>query len=79
MKLRECTKEEFDRFIAEYPQPLQSDVAMMFEPPVQTLNDFTGGKVWPESVVAAVTLFESYPKETDSIYKWAPNQYQVLA
>lgn len=34
---------------------LVADLCQIGEPPVYTLNDFGGGKVWPESVVAMAT------------------------
>lgn len=46
------SKEEFKKFIKEYPSELQKDVAMMCEPPLITYNDFSGGKQFPKSIVA---------------------------
>jgi len=34
------------------------DVYTISEPPVGTWNDFTEGKVWPDSIVAKVKLYD---------------------
>ncbi|WGH28563.1 hypothetical protein 13VV501A_gene0067 [Vibrio phage 13VV501A] len=76
----EVTKEEFDDFIKNYPNDLITDVSHICEPPVKTYNDFSGGKKWPESVVASVSLTESYPKEENGgrfPYVWSPNTYRI--
>jgi hypothetical protein len=52
------TKEQFDAFIAAYPNKLNKDVAKMFEPPMLNYNDFTTGKKWPESIVCWAVLNE---------------------
>jgi len=54
--IQECTKEELEQFVKDYPQPLETNVAHMFDPPLLTYNDFSDGKVWPESIVAQVVL-----------------------
>lgn len=71
MKMRNVTKEEFDDFLAGYGKPLQIDVVMFCEPPCRQYNDFSSGKVWPESVVASVVLNESY--------SFSPNEYLIAA
>ena len=45
---KKVTKEEFDAFIASYPNELDRDV----EPPLVNYNDFSSGKTWPDSIVA---------------------------
>ena len=52
------TKLELDKFIEEYPNKLEVDVTGIFEPPLKTYNDFTGDKVWPQSAVAYVKLYD---------------------
>jgi len=74
---REVSQEEFNRFIAEYPHPLERNVARMFEPEQLSYNDFSDGKKWPESVVAFVVLYEAYPKDGQEPYRWKPNRYYI--
>ncbi len=46
----------FNKFIFAYAGNLTTDIARMFEPPVMTYNDFSGGRVWPESAVAKIHM-----------------------
>lgn len=69
---KKVTKEEFDEFIKNYPRQLEKDVSGICEPPLLTYNDFSNGQVWPESVVAKVNLYESFP-----IYGWESNKYYI--
>lgn len=53
----EVTKDEFDHFVAHYrvhgaPYRLEYDYCTISYPALGSFNDFTGGKVWPESIVA---------------------------
>lgn len=57
MSKRQVTKEEFEKFISEYPNELEEDVARMFEPPLKTWNDFSKGE-WPDSAVAFCHLYD---------------------
>lgn len=54
--MKKVTKEEFEKFIRDYPKPLVQDVYAIAEPPILQFNDFSEGKVWPESVVASECL-----------------------
>ena len=79
MTQRTVTKEEYDAFIAAYPnKPLSLDVAATFEPPLMTVNDFSTGKKWPDSVIAGAQIYEGYPKDGKYPYQWAPNQYFIV-
>lgn len=49
---REVTRSEYLEFISRYPNKLEFDCTGICEPPLGTHNDFSDGKVWPESVVA---------------------------
>lgn len=62
---RKVTKEEYTDFIKSYPNKLDWDVSGISEPPMGFYNDFSGGKVWPESMIAKVKL---YDKEEDREY-----------
>lgn len=81
MKKKVVSKAEFDDFIDSYPNELAVDVTGICEPPLKTYNDFSDGKVWPESIVASVVLFESYPKEESGgvyPYVWSENEYRII-
>ena len=51
MELDDCTKEEFDAFIAAYPRELVRKNIMVVEPPIVSFLDPTLGQ-WPECTVA---------------------------
>ena len=57
-KFRRVSKEEFNQFVEDYPNKLDWDVCGISEPPTGSHNDFTGGKIWPESVVTRVKLYD---------------------
>lgn len=46
------TRERYLKFVKNYPKPLRFDCTNICEPPVGSYNDFSDGKVWPESIVA---------------------------
>lgn len=76
--MNEVSKEEFDEYISNYPNKLEIDVTGICEPPLKTYNDFTNNKAWPESVVASVSLYESFPKDPKYYpYVWEPNVYRI--
>ena len=56
-KFTQVSKDDFWLFVKSYPNKLETDVAGMYEPPIQSWNDFTLGK-WPESIVAYVNLYD---------------------
>jgi|TARA_A100001391_G_scaffold33224_2_gene17976 hypothetical protein len=78
MESKEVSAEEFNTFLENYPFPLEKDVTGISEPPTLTYNDFSEGKVWPESVVCSVHLYESYPDDK-SFYPYckSPNVYKI--
>lgn len=53
------SKEEFEKFISEYPRPLTEHVVTFMTPMLRTYNDFTLGK-YPLSIVAS--------KDNESVY-----------
>jgi hypothetical protein len=67
---KSVTKEEFEAFIKAYPKPLKYDVTGICEPPLASYNDFSDGKVWPESMVAKISLEEAS-------YMGKPNEYLI--
>ena len=56
MTWKQVTKAKLDTFVSAYPSALRIDVTGICEPPIKSYNDFSDGKVWPESVVAKVVL-----------------------
>lgn len=72
---KKVTKEEFDAFLFGYPRKLERDYTSICEPPLLSFNDFDGGKVWPESMVAKVkvnTEMRGYPA-----YRGEPDDYYI--
>jgi hypothetical protein len=63
--VREVTKEDFIEFVLNYPTGLDVNISHISEPPIETYNDFSEGRVFPEGV-------ENYP------YCKAPNVYKIL-
>lgn len=59
----EVSKDQFLKFIKEYPVKLERDVIMFCEPPIETYNDFITKKDW-DSVVAKIVENKFYIKTT---------------
>lgn len=59
MKWKQVSKAELEAFVAGYPHALDVNVTGICEPPMRSWNDFSEGKVWPESMVAREFLEES--------------------
>ena len=72
---KQVSKEEFKQFIENYPNKLEWDVAGMCEPPYGSYNDFSDGKVWPESVVASVIMNEAM--KGHPAYNGELNEYKI--
>jgi hypothetical protein len=64
---KKVEKDELDVFIKNYPNQLVKDVTGICDPPMLSYNDFSDGKVWPESIVAKVILNTFYG-ESDNYY-----------
>lgn len=56
----EVSKEEFDKYIEEYPNSvsLVTDVCGICEPPMLSYHDLSNGKKWPDSVIAKTQLYD---------------------
>ena len=66
------SKEEFEKFISEYPNKLEIDYFMDW----YSYNDFSlnGGCVWPESMVAMKSICKNnYPQFCLQMYKVGEN------
>lgn len=55
------TKEEFDKFLDNYPRNLDSHVMQTCDPPLVTFNDFELANRWPYSIVARTWIYGSVP------------------
>lgn len=69
---KQVTETEFKEFLDSYPNKLEFNVSRMCEPPMGSHNDFTDGKVWPESMVTKVILTNG-----EAYYNHEPNTYYV--
>lgn len=69
---KQVTETEFKEFIDNYPNKLDWNVVMFCEPPMGNHNDFTDGKVWPESMVTKVFLTNG-----EAYYNNEPNTYYI--
>jgi hypothetical protein len=67
-------KEEFDKFVSEYPRKLNRDCCGISEPPLVTYNDFELANKWPYSIVAK--YHDGYPCD---YYGWNfEPDYQIV-
>lgn len=55
-KWKGVSREEFRSFLSRYKPKLVYDVCGVFDPPIGSYNDFSGGKAWPDSVVCYISL-----------------------
>lgn len=60
---QQVSRDEYNRFIENYPRPLARDVCAICDPPVITHNDFELANRWPYSVVARTWLYDDTPGE----------------
>jgi len=60
---KQVSQREFEEFIQGYQKPLKKDWSAMFMPPFISYNDFSDGKVWPQSVVAFIKDHHDQEKE----------------
>ena len=74
-KFKKVNKEEFDAFVKSFREELYYDVCHVCDPPLSSYNDFSEGKVWPESIVAKVVLWEAMADHP--AYKGEENEYQI--
>lgn len=56
---RKVSKHEFDEYNASFCVNLVRDVNPCCDPPLLTVNDFSTGMVWPESVVSYAILSDN--------------------
>ena len=55
---KKVSKEEFENFVKNHKnfKDLDWNIFRACEPPLGSYNDFSNGKVWPESMVAKISL-----------------------
>ena len=58
MEWKQVTKKEYQEMLNNYPNKLDWDVTGICDPPLGSHNDFSNGKVWPESMVGKVMLYD---------------------
>jgi hypothetical protein len=69
----EVNREDFVEFVHSYPRVTDYDVTRISDPPIGSYNDFSDGKVWPDSVVAKEVMEYRGPK--GEIDETTPGKY----
>lgn len=72
---KKVTKEEFRKFIEDYPRRLERDVYRVCDPPLISYNDFEMADRWPYSVVAKTFAYEDKPGD----YFYAPEEERLYS
>jgi len=67
------SKEDFYKFIDEYPRKLTYDCTGISDPPAISYNDFELANRWPYSVVANTWVYSDNPN--DYFYSENPRYY----
>lgn len=67
-------KEEFEIFLLAFPGKLEYSVSHISDPPMGFWCDLSGGKVWPEAIVARVALYEGDTR----LPAGTPNEYEIV-
>lgn len=73
----EVTKDQFYEFIEQQEQ-VEVSVSGISEPPTRLYTRIVNGK---RETIGAVTLFETYKKESEGgryPYVWQPNTYRLM-
>jgi len=65
---REVFREFVDGYKHSFYHDLVYDVCAIFDPPIGSYNDFSDGKVWPESVVCYISLGKNSSLDTRNEY-----------
>lgn len=82
---KEVSKDEYQKFIDEYPRKLVRDVYGVCDPPSITYNDFELADRYPYSVVASTFAYDDepgayfYESPEKRIYKIMENYKEVFA
>ena len=61
----DVSRETYEDFIRWAGSLLVRDVAQMFEPPIESFNDFSGTDIWPQSIAAKCLLVDEYHGSAD--------------
>ena len=84
-KYKRVSKEEFAKFLKNYPRKLDRDVCRICDPPSITCNDFKLANRWPYSVVASTFAYDDnpdgyyYKPEEERIYRIIENFEELFA
>lgn len=70
---KKVSKEEFEKFIKNYPRKLTCNCSGISEPPAISYNDFELANRWPHSVVANTWAYSDDPD--DYYYEENPKYY----
>jgi hypothetical protein len=78
----EVSKEDFIKILIPYPsQKLTSSIVRICTPEICSYDDFSDGKVWPESTVAQEILHEWYKDtftDAKNVYRIKKEHYERL-
>lgn len=82
-KFSNVSKEDYVKFINNYPRPLNRDVFAACDPPSVTYNDFELADRWPYSIVASTCLYDDtpgsyYEPEEKRVYQIMANYKEVF-
>jgi len=75
-KFTKVIKEEFEKFIKNYPNKLDKDYNMIFEPPHLMYYDFTSGEGY-SATVAYISLDSEYNKAFNDEYYIRSSMYAM--
>lgn len=68
-EFKRVSKEEFEKYVDEYPNELIFNVSRIYDPSLGNHNDFTNDKKWPESMVTKVVFMSEYGREDEYYIK----------
>jgi hypothetical protein len=61
--MKSVKKEEYRKFIDNYPRKLVCDACAISDPPAVSLNDFELANRWPYSIVARTMAWDDNPSD----------------
>lgn len=70
---KRVSKDEFERYLVNYPRKLKRDVCGICAPPSVSYNDFELANRWPYSIVASTFLYDDNPGD----YWYEPEEERV--
>lgn len=82
---KQVSKDEFERYLANYPRKLERDVCGIGDPPSISYNDFELANRWPYSVVAYTHVYDDnlghyyYAPEEERVYTIVENYEELFS